>query len=54
MDNFKGHLTQELYELYKEKNLKVLFGVPYASQFNMAEYVFRALKNYFIIQSKNI
>ena len=46
MDNFKGHLTQELFELYKEKNLKVLFGVPYASQFNMAEYAFRALKNY--------
>jgi len=45
LDNFSGHLTAELFELYKDKKIKVLFGVPYASNFNMVENVFRLIKN---------
>lgn len=46
MDNCKCHLTLELFKFYKENKLKILFGVPYASQYNMAEIVFRYIKNY--------
>ena len=45
LDNFSGHLTLELFEFYKEKKIKILFGVPYASNFNMIENVFRLIKN---------
>lgn len=45
LDNFAGHLTAELFELYKYNKIKVLFGVPYASNFNMVENVFRLIKN---------
>lgn len=45
LDNFTGHLTAELFELYNEKKIKVLFSVPYASNFNMIENVFRLIKN---------
>jgi len=45
MDNFSGHLTPELFKFYNNNKLKILFGVPYASEYNMAEYVFRSIKN---------
>lgn len=45
MDNHSSHLTPQMFELYHEKKLKVLFGVPYFSQLNMIELVFRGLKN---------
>lgn len=45
MDNFAGHLTPELFEFYRANKIKVLFGVPYASQYNMVENVFRLIKN---------
>lgn len=46
LDNCTCHLTAENYELYKTSELKVLFGVPYLSKFNMAENIFRFIKNY--------
>ena len=45
LDNFSGHLTLQLFKFYREKKLKILFGVPYASNFNMVENVFRLIKN---------
>ena len=45
MDNFAGHLTPELFEFYRANKIKVLFGVPYASHYNMVENVFRLIKN---------
>ena len=45
LDNFSGHLTLELFKLKKKKKIKILFGVPYASNFNMIENVFRLIKN---------
>ena len=45
LDNFSGHLTLQLFKFYREKKIKILFGVPYASNFNMVENVFRLIKN---------
>ena len=45
MDNFSGHLTPEMFKFYREKKFKILFSVPYASQYNMVENVFRFIKN---------
>ena len=45
MDNLKAHLTLELFELYYNNNLKILFNIPYKSSFNMIEKVFRYIKN---------
>ena len=45
MGNFSGHLTPELFKFYFEKKFKILFSVPYASQYNMVENVFRLIKN---------
>ena len=45
LDNCSSHLTYELFKLYNENNLKVLFNVPYSSSFNMVENVFRLIKN---------
>ena len=45
LDNFSGHLTLQLFKFYREKKIKILFSVPYASNFNMVENVFRLIKN---------
>ena len=45
MDNCSCHLTNELFETYYNNNLKILFNVPYLSNFNMVENVFRLIKN---------
>ena len=45
LDNHSSHSTPELFELYHEKKIKILFGVPYLSKFNMIEFVFRGIKN---------
>ena len=39
------HLTIDLFKFYNEKGLKVLFNVPYKSNWNMIELVFRLIKN---------
>ena len=44
MDNCRIHKTQEVMDLIKSEGLFVLFGVPYSPQFNLAEFVFSALK----------
>jgi transposase len=45
MDNCSCHLTAELFQLYHTNNLKILFNIPYMSNFNLIENVFRILKN---------
>ena len=45
MDNCSCHLANELFETYYINNLKILFNVPYLSNFNMVENVFRLIKN---------
>ena len=45
LNNLSCHLTSDLFELYNKGNLKILFNVPYQSQWNMIELVFRFLKN---------
>lgn len=45
LDNCTCHLTKELFNIYKNYKLKVLFNVPYLSNFNMVEKVFRLIKN---------
>ena len=45
LDNLSSHLTNDLFEFYKNKNLKVLFNIPYNSPWNMIELVFRLIKN---------
>lgn len=45
LDNCSCHKTIQLFNLYKSHNLKVLFNVPYLSNFNMIENVFRLIKN---------
>ena len=44
MDNCRIHKTQEVMDLIKSEGLFVLFGVPYSPQYNLAEFVFSALK----------
>lgn len=46
LDNASFHLTLNMFEIYNKKQLKVLFGVPYKSNFNMTELIFRYIKNY--------
>jgi len=46
MDNCSCHLTRDLFEFYHENKLKVLFNIPYMSNFNLIENVFGLLKNY--------
>jgi hypothetical protein len=46
LDNCTSHLTAENFDLYKTNKLKILFGVPYLSKFNMVENIFRYIKNY--------
>lgn len=45
LDNHSSHLTSELFQLYDDKKLKILFTVPYLSKFNMIELVFRGIIN---------
>ena len=45
LDNLTSHLTKDLFEFYKNKNLKILFNIPYNSPWNMIELVFRLIKN---------
>lgn len=45
LDNCKAHLTVDCYKLFNQESLKVLYSVPYRSNFNMIEYVFRKIKN---------
>ena len=44
MDNASIHLSLDLMKFYSKNKLKILFNVPYASFFNMAELCFRAIK----------
>ena len=45
LDNLSSHLTLDLFKLYNENDLKILFNVPYKSNWNMIELVFRLIKN---------
>jgi len=45
LDNCSSHLTAESFKLYDKEKIKVLYTVPYRSNFNMIEYTFRAIKN---------
>lgn len=45
LDNLSCHLTSDLFQLYNENSLKILFTVPYNSPWNMIEIVFRFIKN---------
>ena len=45
LDNLTSHLTNDLFEFYKNNNLKILFNTPYNSPWNMIELVFRLIKN---------
>lgn len=45
LDNLSCHLTSDLFQLYNENSLKILFNVPYNSPWNMIEIVFRFIKN---------
>ena len=51
LDNLSSHSTPEMFELYSNNKLKILFGVPYFSKLNMIELCFRGIKN---ILYKNI
>ncbi len=46
LDNCTSHLTENIFEVFHSNNIKVLFGVPYLSKWNMIENVFRFIKNY--------
>ena len=45
MDNATYHLTGEIINFFKDKKIKGLTICPYKSEFNMAELVFRYIKN---------
>ena len=45
LDNLPAHCTPEMFSFYNENKLKILFGVPYLSKFNMIEFCFRGIKN---------
>lgn len=45
LDNCTSHLTYDLFKIYQDSKLKVLFNVPYLSNFNMVENMFRLVKN---------
>lgn len=46
MDNLSVHLSSNIKKLMKDKELKVLYTVPYESEFNPIELSFRFIKNY--------
>ena len=45
LDNLTSHLTEEMFSFYNKNNLKILFNIPYKSNFNMIELAFRNIKN---------
>ena len=45
LDNCTTHLVYECFQILNENKLKVLFSVPYRSNFNQKELVFRSIKN---------
>lgn len=45
LDNCTAHLVYECFQIFNENKLKVLFTVPYRSNFNQIELVFRSIKN---------
>ena len=46
MDNLSVHLCPNIKELMKNRKLKVLYTVPYESEFNPIELCFRYIKNF--------
>ena len=44
LDNLSKDLTIGSFKFYNEKGLKVLFNIPYKSNWNMIELVFRFMK----------
>ena len=46
MDNLSVHLCPNIKELMKKRNLKILYTVPYESEFNPIELCFRYIKNF--------
>lgn len=51
MDNASIHLTKELLMFYNNRILKILFGIPYMSSFNMIDYLFRYVKKIICIKN---
>lgn len=49
LDNLSCHKTQEIFNLYNEKKINVLFNSPYLSNWNCIELAFRALKKNIIV-----
>ena len=45
LDNCTAHLVYQCFQIFNENKLKVLFTVPYRSNFNQIELVFRSIKN---------
>ena len=44
MDNAPIHCTKELIEFYEKNNIKVIYGIPYNPEINVAEYFFKIIK----------
>ena len=44
LDNLSSHSTPELFELYNNNNMKIIFNAPYKSSFYMVKLVFRLIK----------
>ena len=47
MDNLKVHKTESVRRLYKSRNIKPLFNVPYSPSLNPVEACFSIVKNHF-------
>ena len=45
LDNCFCYLIREMFELYYKQKLKILFGIPYMSNFNLIENMFGVIKN---------
>ena len=45
LDNASSHVSKEAVEFYDEVGLSIITPPPYHSYYNMAEFVFRILKN---------
>ena len=45
LDNYSSHLVSECFKIFNKYKLKVLYSVPYRSNFNQIELVFRSIKN---------
>lgn len=44
LDNASVHKGKSIKRYFKDKNLNVIYGVPYTPQYNMAEFLFSILK----------